>query len=100
MHVKERYDSEWQLFVPRDENEDPDIVFGEWNLGNQSVGEIIEKGSQVTEYELGDLICSYGGIRETQIIKAVDNYRCRRLPDLKLWKNAVPTIPHSSHWEE
>ena len=89
VHVKERYDSEWQLFVPRDENEDPDIVCGEWNLGNQGVGEVIEKGSQVTEYELGDLICSYGGIRETQIIKAVDNYRCRRLPDLKLWKNAV-----------
>ena len=89
VHVKERYDSEWQLFVPRDENEDPDIVFGEWNLGNQWVGEVIEKGSQVTENELGDLICSYGGIRETQIIKAVDNYRCRRLPDLKLWKNAV-----------
>ena len=22
VHVKERYDSEWQLFVPRDENED------------------------------------------------------------------------------
>lgn len=89
VHVKERYDNEWQLFVPRKPDEAPDIVFGDWNLGNQWVGEIIEKGSLVKDYQLGDLICSYGGIRETHIIKAVDNYRCRKLSDLKLWKNAV-----------
>ena len=89
VHVKERYDSEWQLFLPRKEDEKSDIAFGQWNLGNQWVGRIIEKGDQVKDYDLGDIICSYGGIRETQILKAVDNYRCRKLPDLKLWKNAV-----------
>lgn len=88
VHVKEKYDAEWQLFVPREEDE-PGVVFGEWNLGNQWVGEVIEKGSEVTDFELGDYICSYGGIRETHIIKAVDNYRCRKLDDLSLWKNAV-----------
>jgi threonine dehydrogenase-like Zn-dependent dehydrogenase len=89
VHAKERYDSEWQLFVPREPDEKPDVVFGEWNLGNQWVGEVIEKGSEFSDFKIGDLICSYGGIRETHIIKAVNNYRCRKLNDIKMWKNAV-----------
>ena len=89
VHAAERYDSEWQLFVPRKEGEKPDTVFGEWNVGNQWVGEVIEAGSDVKDFKLGDLICSYGGIRETHIIKAVDNFRCRKLPDISLWKNGV-----------
>jgi threonine dehydrogenase-like Zn-dependent dehydrogenase len=89
VHVKEKYDSEWQLFMPRKEDDKGDVIFGEWNLGNQWVGEVIEAGADVTEFKIGDFICSYGGIRETQIIKAVDNYRCRKLNDIKLWKNAL-----------
>lgn len=89
VHVKERYDEEWQLFIPREEGDNGEVIFGEWNLGNQWVGEIIEKGDAVTDFKIGDYICSYGGIRETHIIKAVDNYRCRRLEDIRLWKNAV-----------
>ncbi len=87
--IKEKYDSEWQLFIPRGENEECGVKFGEWNLGNQWVGRIIEKGSQVGDYELGDRVCSYGGIRETVIINAVNNYRLRRLPENVTWKNAV-----------
>lgn len=89
VHAKERYDNEWQLFIPRDEDEKPDVVFGEWNLGNQWVGEVIEAGSEVTDFKAGDLICSYGGIRETHIIKAVNNFRCRKLNDKAKWKNAL-----------
>ena len=95
VHATERYDSEWQLFVPRKEGEKPDTVFGEWNVGNQWVGEVIEAGSDVKDFKLGDLICSYGGIRETHIIKAVDNFRCRKLPDISLWKTASAMIPPS-----
>ncbi len=87
--MKEKYDSEWQLFVPREEQEECGVKFGEWNLGNQWVGKVVEKGSQVKDYEIGDMVCSYGGIRETHIINAVDNYRLRKLPANVSWKNAV-----------
>lgn len=87
--MKEKFDSDWQLFVPREQSEECGVKFGEWNLGNQWVGRIIEKGSMVKDYEIGDIVCSYGGIRETHIIKAVDNYRLRKLPANVSWKNAV-----------
>jgi len=87
--IKEKYDAEWQLFFSREENEDSGVKFGEWNLGNQWVGVIVEKGEAVTDYEIGDRVCSYGGIRETHIINAVNNYRLRKLPDSVSWKNAV-----------
>lgn len=87
--MREKYDSEWQMFVPREESEEAGVKFGEWNLGNQWVGRIVEKGSDVTDYEIGDRVCSYGGIRETHIINAVNNYRLRKLPDNVSWKNAV-----------
>lgn len=53
------------------------------------VGEVVECGSKVTEYELGDIVCSYGPIMETVIVKAVDNYKLRKLPKGANWKNAV-----------
>ncbi len=87
--IKEKYDSEWQLFMQREATEDSGVKFGEWNLGNQWVGRIIEKGSAVTEYEIGERVCSYGGIRETHIINAVNNFRLRKLPENVSWKNAV-----------
>jgi threonine dehydrogenase-like Zn-dependent dehydrogenase len=87
--MEEKFDSDWQMFFPREKNEECGVKFGEWNLGNQWVGRIIEKGSEVTEYKLGEMVCSYGGIRETHIINAVNNYRLRRLPDNVSWKNAV-----------
>lgn len=89
VHAAERYDPEWQMFVPRDENTPYEVVYGEWNLGNQWVGEVVEAGAEVKDFKPGDFICSYGGIRETQIIKAVDNFRCRKLEDIRLWKNAL-----------
>ncbi len=87
--IEEKYDEEWQIFVKRNPDEKSGVPFGEWNLGNQWIGKIIEKGEAVQNFEIGDLISSYGGIRETQIIKAVDNFRCRKLPNESLWKNAL-----------
>jgi threonine dehydrogenase-like Zn-dependent dehydrogenase len=88
-HIDEYYDHEWRAFLPRQENEKKGIAFAEWNLGNQWVGRIIEVGSEVTEYEIGEQVCGYGGIRETQIVKAVDNYYLLKMPEGMSWKNAV-----------
>ncbi len=87
--IDENYDPEWQMFRPRDESEKRGIVFGEFELGNMWVGEIIELGDQVTEYEIGDIVCSYGPIKETQIANAVNNYKLRKLPKNASYKNAV-----------
>lgn len=87
--IKEKFDNDMKLFLPREEEDEAGVVFGEWNLGNQWVGRIIEKGSEVKDYEIGDRVCSYGGIRETQIVNAVNNYRLRKVPENISWKNAV-----------
>ncbi|CCQ96493.1 putative oxidoreductase, Zn-dependent and NAD(P)-binding [[Clostridium] ultunense Esp] len=87
--MNEQYDPEWKLFLPRDPKEERGVRFGAWNLGNQWVGEIIEVGNEVKEFHVGEIVCSYGGIRETHIVNAVDNYRLRKVPDGMTWKNAV-----------
>jgi threonine dehydrogenase-like Zn-dependent dehydrogenase len=87
--IDEYFDSEWNLFLKRETKEDTGVQFGDWNLGNQWVGVIIEKGSEVTEYEVGEMVCSYGGIRETIVIDAVNNDRLRKVPEEMSWKNAV-----------
>lgn len=87
--LKEKYDNEWQLFLPREANEQRGIVFGEWNVGNMVVGKITEAGKDVKDYEPGEMICTYGGIRETHIVKAVSNHRLLKLPKDALWQNAV-----------
>ncbi|MCM8900432.1 zinc-binding alcohol dehydrogenase [Caldicoprobacter algeriensis] len=87
--IKEKYDPEWQLFLPREDKDEQGVKFGEWNLGNQWVGRIIEKGADVKDFEIGDRVCSYGGIRETHIVNAVNNYRLRKVPENVSWKNAV-----------
>lgn len=88
-HIADYFDEGWHTFLPRDTEAPYALQFGSWNLGNQWVGTIIEKGSKVTEYEIGDRVCSYGGIRETHVINAVDNFRLRKMPADMSWKNAV-----------
>jgi threonine dehydrogenase-like Zn-dependent dehydrogenase len=87
--IKEKYDSEWQLFLPRQKDEQTGVVFGEWNVGNMIVGQITQKGNHVTEYEIGDVVCTYGGIRETHIVKAINNHRLLKVPKNSSWQNAV-----------
>lgn len=87
--IDEEFSPEWNLFVSRETNSARGIVFGEFQLGNMVVGKVVECGSKVTEYELGDIVCSYGPIMETVIVKAVDNYKLRKLPKGANWKNAV-----------
>ncbi|EOC0479415.1 zinc-binding alcohol dehydrogenase [Cronobacter sakazakii] len=87
--IDEEFSSEWQLFTPRPEGAPRGIEFGKFQLGNMVVGEIIERGARVTEYALGDLVCTYGPLMETVIVNAVDNYKLRKMPQGSSWKNAV-----------
>lgn len=84
-----KYDPEWQVFAQRDEDEERGIVFGDLPLGNMFVGTIIEAGADVVDYAVGDRVCSYGPIKETQIVNAVDNYKLRKMSPEASAKNAV-----------
>ena len=84
-----KFDEEWRVFTERGEDEPRGIEFGDLALGNMFVGTIVEKGADVTEYEVGDRVCSYGPIKETQIVNAVDNYKLRKMSKEASAKNAV-----------
>lgn len=86
--IDEEFDTEWNLFMPR-KTEQKGIIFGEFQLGNMIVGKIIKKGTEVVDYEVGEVVATYGPIQETLITKAVDNYKLRKLNSLNQWKNAV-----------
>jgi threonine dehydrogenase-like Zn-dependent dehydrogenase len=84
-----KYDPEWQVFRERDPEEPRGIIYGDLPLGNMIVGTIIEVGADVMDYKVGDRVCSYGSIRETININAINNYKLRKMgPDASV-KNAV-----------
>lgn len=83
------YDEEWHTFLARAEQNKKGVEFGSWNLGNQWVGVITEMGTDVTEYQLGDRVCGYGGIRETHIVNASNNFYLLKMPESMSWKSAV-----------
>lgn len=93
-HRADYYDGGWRLFLPR-ESTDPSgaPAFKPWNLGNQWVGDIIEAGPKVTDYAVGDRVCGYGGIRETQIVRASHPFDLFKMPGQMSWKNAVCLDP-------
>jgi len=84
-----KYDSEWKIFAERDADEPRGIVYGDLPLGNMFVGTIVEAGEDVVDYAVGDRVCSYGPIKETQIVNAVDNYKLRKMSKDASAKNAV-----------
>ena len=88
-HMDDYYDEEWHTFLPRPEGEKRGVDFGRWNLGNQWVGIVTEVGSDVRNYKVGDRVCSYGGVRETHIVNAIDNYYLLKMPEGMSWKSAV-----------
>ncbi len=87
--VDGKFDDEWRVFCQREDNEPRGIEFGDLPIGNMFVGTIVEKGSDVTEYAVGDRVCSYGPIKETEIVNAVNNYKLRKMPENASVKNAV-----------
>jgi threonine dehydrogenase-like Zn-dependent dehydrogenase len=84
-----KYDAEWKIFAQRDQDEPRGIEYGDLPLGNMFVGTIVEAGKDVVEFAVGDRVCSYGPIKETQIINAVDNYKLRKMSKRASAKNAV-----------
>jgi len=94
-HLASYYDYDWRAFLPRTaaSHGEGHVVFGEWNLGNQWVGRIVEAGPDVTGYRVGDRVCGYGGVRETHIVRAVDNFYLLRMPEEMPWQNAVCLDP-------
>lgn len=84
-----KFDEEWRVFKERAADEPRGIEFGDLPLGNMFVGTITEIGADVTEYAVGDRVCSYGPIKETQIVNAVDNYKLRKMSKDASAKNAV-----------
>jgi threonine dehydrogenase-like Zn-dependent dehydrogenase len=88
--IHENYDPEWKLFLPRREGDkSASVDFGQWNVGNMVVGEITATGKKVSGYKPGEWVCTYGGIRETHIARAVDNHRLLRLPENVPWQSAL-----------
>lgn len=87
--MDENFSEDWRMFMPREEGTAKGIVFGEFQLGNMVVGQIIEVGSEVTGYQVGETVCTYGPIRETVIVNAVENHRLRKMPEGSKWQNAV-----------
>lgn len=87
--VDGKFDDEWRIFRKRGDDEPRGIVFGDLSIGNMFVGTIIEVGSDVTEYAVGDRVCSYGPIRETEIVNGVNNYKLRKMSREASVKNAV-----------
>lgn len=88
-HMDEYYDEEWHTFLPRPESDQKGVNFGGWNLGNQWVGVITEVGSDVKDYQVGERVCGYGGVRETHIVNAIDNFYLLKMPEMMSWKSAV-----------
>jgi len=84
-----KYDPEWQIFKNREQDEPRGLEYGDLPLGNMFVGIIVEVGEDVTDYSIGDRVCSYGPIKETQIINAVNNYRLRKMNQNDSVRNAV-----------
>jgi len=84
-----KFDDKWKIFKEREKDEERGIIFGDLPLGNMFVGTICEVGKDVTEYQVGDRVCSYGPIKETQIVNGVDNYKLRKMNKNASAKNAV-----------
>lgn len=84
-----KFDSDWNIFTQREKEEPRGIEFGDLPIGNMFVGTIIETGADVTDYAAGDRVCSYGPIRETEIVNGVNNYKLRKMRRDASEKNAV-----------
>jgi threonine dehydrogenase-like Zn-dependent dehydrogenase len=87
------FDEDWRLFVARkgaagDTRDGDGLV-----LGNQWVGIVVEKGEGVRRFTVGDRLCGYGGIRETQVLDAEDDAFLLPVPEHMPWKNALCLDP-------
>ena len=87
--IEGKFEDERRIFLMREENEPRGITFGDLPIGNMFTGIITEVGSAVKDFAPGDRVCSYGSIRETQTVNAVDNYKLRKMRPEDSARNAV-----------
>ncbi|QGQ98349.1 zinc-binding alcohol dehydrogenase [Paenibacillus psychroresistens] len=85
-NLVDAYMDEWKAYMPLKYKPER---FGGWPLGNQWVGIITEVGTSVLDYRVGERVCGYGGIQETHVICAVDNYYLLKMPQDMSWKSAL-----------
>jgi len=92
--VADLFDEDWRLFLARNKKAARDARNGHGLvLGNQWVGVVVEKGDGVVRFSVGDRVCGYGGIRETQVIDAVDDPFLLLVPEAMPWKSALCLDP-------
>ena len=87
--VADLFDEDWRLFLERKPDVRETENEGRLALGNQWVGVIVEKGGDVEELRVGDRVCGYGGIQETQIVDVVNTPVLFEVPDTMPWKSAL-----------
>jgi threonine dehydrogenase-like Zn-dependent dehydrogenase len=91
--VADLFDEDWRLFLAR-KDEIGDTNDGDGPvLGNQWVGVVAEKGDGVERFSVGDRVCGYGGIRESQVVDANGNPFLLRVSDAMPWKSALCLDP-------
>jgi threonine dehydrogenase-like Zn-dependent dehydrogenase len=89
--VADLFDEDWRLFRAR-----KDAAGGTRDgpvLGNQWVGIVVDKGDRVGRFSLGDRVCGYGGIRETQTVEAAHDPFLLKVPGAMPWKSALCLDP-------
>jgi len=92
--VADLFDEDWRLFLARKKEAVRDARNGHGLvLGNQWVRVVVEKGDGVVRFSVGDRVCGYGGIRETQVIDAVDDPFLLLVPEAMPWKSALCLDP-------
>lgn len=79
------YDGDLHLFTHESQ-----MVTYPSGLGNMCVGEIVEKGSDVHDFDLGDSVFAHGSFRQEHVWSAA---RARKLPDGVPWQAAVCLDP-------
>lgn len=79
---REYYDEEWNMFLKKEEKRN---VFP-LDLGNMWVGKVVDKGTDVKNFEIGQRVAGYGSLKEYQYIKKND---VLELPENMNWKSAL-----------
>jgi len=79
---REYYDEEWNMFLKTEEKRN---VFP-LDLGNMWVGNIVETGAGVKQFEVGQRVAGYGSLKEYQYIK---KNNVLKLPENMSWKSAL-----------
>ncbi|MDF2904911.1 MAG: tdh 2 [Herbinix sp.] len=81
--AKVYYDETTHIFRQREQEESKVVNMG---LGNMWVGEIIELGSGVDNFRIGQRVAGYGILKTTQTVKAE---KVLAMPETMTWKEAV-----------